>query len=218
MDKREFILIVDEDTSERQELKECLSEAYRVGEYANGKEAFDYLSQNPLEVDMIIVGARLEDCDGFELLHLLKESKPLNVIPIIMLVDGEETQRKAIEGGVVDVITKPFSQPVVVCRVRNAVKANNVPTFINVMEDLVKEQIDKNINTFGICQCAVCRGDLAALALNHLPPKYVSTEKGRLISATEKMSYDNILEIIKAIAECAEMVKQNPRHEKDLYE
>ncbi len=218
MDKREFILIVDEDTSERQELREYLSEAYRVGEYANGKEAFDYLNQNPLEVDMIIAGARLEDCDGFELLHLLKESKPLNVIPVIMLVDGEETQRKAIEGGVVDVITKPFSQPVVVCRVKNAVKANNVPTFINVMEDLVREQIDKNINTFGICQCAVCRGDLAALALNHLPPKYVSTEKGRLISATEKMSYNNILEIIKAIAECAEMVKQNPRHEKDLYE
>ena len=89
---------------------------------------------------------------------------------------------------------------------------------MNVMEDLVKEQIDKNINTFGICQCAVCRSDLAALTLNHLSPKYVSTEKGRLISATEKMSYDNILEIVKAIAECAEIIKQNPRHEKNLYE
>ena len=86
------------------------------------------------------------------------------------------------------------------------------------IDENVNTPIDKNINTFGICQCAVCRGDLAALALNHLPPKYVSTEKGRLISATEKMSYNNILEIIKAIAECAEMVKQNPRHEKDLYE
>ncbi|MCI9370531.1 MAG: response regulator [Lachnospiraceae bacterium] len=218
MDKREFILIVDEDTSERQELKEYLSEAYRVGEYANGKEAFDYLSRNPLHVDMIIVGFHLENLDGFELIHLLKESKPLNTIPVIMLADGEETQRKAIESGVVDVITKPFTQPVVLCRVKNALRANNVPAFMNVMEDLVKEQIDKNINTFGICQCAVCRSDLAALTLNHLSPKYVSTEKGRLISATEKMSYDNILEIVKAIAECAEIIKQNPRHEKNLYE
>lgn len=218
MDKREFILIVDEDNSQRQEIKQYLSEAYRVGEYVNGQEALDYMSQNPLDVDMVIAGARLGDFSGYELLHLLKDSKSLNNIPVIMLADGEETQRKAIESGVVDVITKPFTQPVVLCRVKNALRANSVPAFMNVMEDLVKEQIDKNINTFGICQCAMCRSDLAALTLNHLSPKYVSTEKGRLISATEKMSYDNILEIIKAIAECAEIIKQNPRHEKNLYE
>lgn len=218
MDKREFILIVDEDDSQRQEIKEYLSDAYRVGEYANGKEAFDYMSQNPLDVNMVVAGARLGDSSGFQLLHLLKESKSLNLIPVIMLADGEEAQTKAIEDGAVDVITKPLNQSAVLSRIKNAVKANNVPAFTNVMENLVKEQIDKNIGTFGICQCSVCRSDLAALALNHLPPKYVSTEKGRLISETEKMSYDNILEIIKVIAECAEMVKKNPRHEKNLYE
>jgi len=218
MDKREFILIIDADVSMRQELKEYLSEVYRVVEYENGKEAFGYLVRNPLDVDMIIAGSHLADSDGFEFLKLLKNSKPLNVIPVVMLADEEENQIKAIEGGAADIITKSLSQPVILSRVRNAVKANNVPPFLNVMEELVKEQIDKNIKSFGICQCAVCRGDLAALALNHLPPKYVSTEKGRLISETEKMSYDNILEIIKVIAECAEMVKKNPRHEKDLYE
>ena len=41
---------------------------------------------------------------------------------------------------------------------------------------------------------------------------FVNTEKGRLISVTDKMSYDNILEIVGVIAECAESVKMNPRH------
>lgn len=218
MDKREFILIIDGNDSERQMLKDYLSETYKIGEFTNGKEAIDYLNQNPLEVDMVMIGSEWKEMERFELLNVLKASKPLEVIPVLMLVEEEEAQIRAVENGAADILEKPFSQSVVLSRVKNTLKANNAPHFTNVMEDLVKEQIDKNIETFGICQCAVCRGDLAALALNRLQPKYVSTEKGRLISSTEKMSYDNILEIIKAIAECAEMVKQNPRHEKNLYE
>lgn len=214
MDKREFILIADGDDSERQVLREQLSDVYRIEDFTNGKDAFDYLNQHSTAVDMVITGIEMKDIDGFELLKFLKLSKPLDMIPVLVLTEEgmQEDEVKAVEYGAADIITKPFSRTVVLNRIRNALKANNIPSYVNVMEDLVNEQIDKNIETFGICQCATCRSDLAALALNHLPPKYVSTEKGRLISATERMSYNNILEIVKAIAECAEMVKKHPRH------
>lgn len=213
MNKRECILIADGEESERILLKAQMSE-YRLQECINGKEAFDYLNQHPTEVDMVITGIQMPLIDGFELLKLIKLSKSLKMIPVLVITEEEkqEDKIKAVQYGASDIITKPFNFSVILNRVRNTLRANHIPAYVNVMEELVNEQINKNIDTFGICQCAICRGDLAALTLNHLQPKYVSTEKGRLISATEKMSYDNILDIIKAIAECAELVKKHPRH------
>ena len=51
------------------------------------------------------------------------------------------------------------------------------------MEDVVWQNIDDVIRgRYGACGCEKCRLDVAALALNYLPPHYVVTEKGELYS------------------------------------
>jgi competence protein ComFB len=82
----------------------------------------------------------------------------------------------------------------------------------NVMEDLIKLEIDENIDTLGICPCPICRRDLMTLTLNHVSPKYVSTEKGAIMS---RVGGNNRVERIKLLAEIAnyaQMVKERPRH------
>lgn len=45
--------------------------------------------------------------------------------------------------------------------------------YINVMQVLVKEKALKYMQMFGLCTCRRCQNDVEALALNHLPAKYV---------------------------------------------
>ncbi|MEG2213361.1 MAG: late competence development ComFB family protein, partial [Clostridiales bacterium] len=50
---------------------------------------------------------------------------------------------------------------------------------INVMENLVLKYIDQVIRRFNACSCDRCRCDVAAYALNYLPPKYIVADPQR---------------------------------------
>lgn len=57
-----------------------------------------------------------------------------------------------------------------------------MPQLKNFMEEvvfLVMKDIVKDIN---VCACEKCSLDIAAIALNDLPPKYIVSEKGELYS------------------------------------
>ena len=54
--------------------------------------------------------------------------------------------------------------------------------YINMMEAMVEDELDKMGDSLGCCLCDQCRGDIAAYALNHLPPRYVVTKAGGAIS------------------------------------
>ena len=45
--------------------------------------------------------------------------------------------------------------------------------FKNYMEDAVEATLDEILEWKDTCRCERCRSDVKALALNHLPPKYV---------------------------------------------
>ena len=55
--------------------------------------------------------------------------------------------------------------------------------------------------------------DIAALALNNLPPRYVSTHKGDIFVRIQEMEGKNDVDVIQAIAKAIEIVGKNPRHE-----
>ena len=47
---------------------------------------------------------------------------------------------------------------------------------LNVMEELVDQRLDALLRNFECCKMLYCREDMKCLALNSLPPKYVSTK------------------------------------------
>ena len=47
--------------------------------------------------------------------------------------------------------------------------------YINMMEAMVEDELDKMGDSLGYCLCDQCRGDIAAYSLIHLPPRYVVT-------------------------------------------
>jgi len=85
--------------------------------------------------------------------------------------------------------------------------------FINMMEKLVEIRLDERMKVSGACNCEQCREDIKCIALNNLPPKYVSTPKGELFSKIDQqMIRQNVLDIDVAVINAMEFVNKNPRH------
>lgn len=83
----------------------------------------------------------------------------------------------------------------------------------NYMEDCVLDKLEELMPKYpGCCFCENCKMDIVNLALNHLPPKYVSTDKGQVFARVECFNSQSEVEIVKQIAAAIEQVEAHPRH------
>lgn len=84
----------------------------------------------------------------------------------------------------------------------------------NYMEDAVDHMLPSVLDAYpDICTCEHCLLDIKAIALNHLHPHYVVTEKGKLYSQLEEMKIQFETDIIKALIDAIAIVSENPRHD-----
>ncbi len=86
-------------------------------------------------------------------------------------------------------------------------------TLKNYMEEVVFNLIDGVLDDINMCKCELCVKDIAALALNSLPPKYIASEKGELYSKVNSLRSQFEVDVISAITKAAVLVKKAPRHE-----
>ncbi len=83
----------------------------------------------------------------------------------------------------------------------------------NYMERLVERNMRELLDKFPeVCQCEECLADIKALALNHLTPHYVATEKGELYTKLDSVKVQNEVDVSKAIIDAVEIVKKKPHH------
>jgi competence protein ComFB len=83
----------------------------------------------------------------------------------------------------------------------------------NYMEEIVFNQLKEILDDINVCSCEKCILDIAAIALNDLPPKYIVTEKGELYSKIGALKQQFEVDVISAITKAAVLVKRRPRHE-----
>lgn len=110
------ILIVEDDPTLRLVLQDNLrSEGYHVDGVGDGVAAIRALQA--MSPDLIVLDLTLPDCDGFELLPVLRQS---GQVPIILLT-ARTQQPEKVKGlalGADDYITKPFDLEELLARVR----------------------------------------------------------------------------------------------------
>jgi len=83
----------------------------------------------------------------------------------------------------------------------------------NYMEEIVFSLIKDVLEDVKVCNCEKCILDIAAIALNELPSKYIVSEKGELYSKVDSLRQQFEVDVISAITKAAVLVKRNPRHE-----
>lgn len=110
------IALVDDDRNILTSVSIALeSEGYRVKTYTDGASALDGLEGDP--VDLAILDIKMPRMDGMELLRRLRQSSDM---PVIFLTskDDEIDELFGLKMGADDFIRKPFSQRLLVERVR----------------------------------------------------------------------------------------------------
>ncbi len=120
---REKILIVDDEKMNRALLKHIFEEQYEVLEAANGEEANALIDANIDQLQVVFLDLMMPVMDGFGVLKHMSDCYYSNRLPVI-LITGEataESDEKAYDYGVSDIIYKPFAPRVVMRRTRNII-------------------------------------------------------------------------------------------------
>ncbi|WP_374762791.1 response regulator transcription factor [Yunchengibacter salinarum] len=110
------IALVDDDRNILTSVTIALeAEGFRVRTYSDGRKAFDALSTNP--ADLAVLDIKMPRMDGMEVLRRLRE---VSDMPVIFLTskDEEIDQLLGLRMGADDYIPKPFSQRLLVERIR----------------------------------------------------------------------------------------------------
>jgi putative two-component system response regulator len=112
------IFAVDDSDTNLSMVKKALEDHYRVLTMPSAMKMFALLEK--ITPDLILLDIEMPEMNGFEALLLLKANPLCAGIPVIFLTSYTDNMVEAhgFELGVVDFITKPFSTPVLLNRIK----------------------------------------------------------------------------------------------------
>ncbi len=120
------LLVVDDTPDNLTLINGLLKDDYKV-KVANSGEMALKIAFN-LPPDLILLDIMMPDMDGYEVCQSLKFNPNTRDIPVIFLTAKSETEdeRKGLELGAADYITKPISPPILLARIKThlALKAS----------------------------------------------------------------------------------------------
>ncbi len=137
------LLIVDDEPVNLVLLTHLLEPEYQVRAANSGADALRAAVSEPLP-DLILLDVMMPDMDGFTVLTKLREDPASRGIPVIFVtaMDAIEYERKGLELGAVDYITKPFSPPIVLARVHTHLEYQRVDALQRELQRTLNQIID----------------------------------------------------------------------------
>lgn len=111
------VLVVDDESLNRQVLVNYLADRYHVREAVDGQQALELLREEP--ADLILLDIMMPGLSGYEVCRELRERLPVNELPVIMLTASNRL-RDLLQGfalGASDYLTKPISKAELLSRV-----------------------------------------------------------------------------------------------------
>ena len=112
------LLVVDDDMTVHEVLREVLSQEYEIIDAYNGKEALVKYANHQKEISLILLDMEMPDKTGIEVLEEFKMIG-LESIPVVVLTANTECdiEYMSIEAGAIDYIRKPINAKVVKVRI-----------------------------------------------------------------------------------------------------
>ena len=126
MDKKNKLLIIDDDTTILMELIGILKQEYTISTAKSGMSALDNIEKTA--PDMILLDLIMPGMSGFDVMTKLNQSDSTMNIPVILIsgaIDIDE-ERKGLTLGAIDYIRKPFDEVIVKQRVDYHIKILNL--------------------------------------------------------------------------------------------
>ncbi len=136
----QMVLVVDDSGLNLRMAMNILKDHFEVTCANSGPAAFELLKKRI--PDLILLDYHMPQMDGFEVIEKLHENEEYRSIPVIMLTadNDRETEVRGFQAGVMDFITKPFVNEIMLQRVGRILELSRLQKNL---EHEVEEQTHK---------------------------------------------------------------------------
>ncbi len=138
------ILVVDDDPAIRDSLsKELRAAGYATNTAADGREGLaTFETQAP---DLVLTDLAMPRSDGFELISAIRAASRAPII-VLSVRGGDPDKIRALDLGADDFVTKPFSVPELLARIRAQLRRTSSPpstmlTFPDLTIDIERRRV-----------------------------------------------------------------------------
>ena len=127
---KKTVFVVDDNDTNLSMAKQVLKDQYRVMTLPSAAKMFALFEK--ITPDLILLDIEMPEMDGFEALQQLKGNEALTGIPVIFVTGMTDAavEVRGFQQGAIDFITKPFSAPVLL---------NRIKTHLNI-DELIRER------------------------------------------------------------------------------
>ena len=124
------IFVVDDSDTNLSMAEAVLEDQYRVMTMPSAAKMFTLLDK--VIPDLILLDIEMPEMDGFDTISRLKSDNNWSEIPVMFLTgrNDADVEARGLEMGAVDFVTKPFSAPVLI---------NRIKTHLNI-DEIIRER------------------------------------------------------------------------------
>lgn len=130
MKEKQLILIVEDEMINRRILKKILAETYDIIEAENGAVAWNILKEKKYKVSAVLLDIVMPVMNGYMFLEKITQHAMTELPVIVMTGEADnETERRVLDAGAWDFVTKPYQPKVLLSRLRNAIARRQVSVY-----------------------------------------------------------------------------------------
>ncbi len=209
------ILVVDDDPQIRRVMRMALiAEGYEVGDSHTGEGAVEKLRED--KYDLILLDMNMPGMGGLETCRLIRSTSDVAVV-MLTVRNTEKDKVAALDAGADDYITKPFSTPELLARIRAALRrlphSPESGLQVIILEDIEIDLVTRRIRTGNYeVRLTPKEFDLLHYLVTH---PNVPIPHTRLLQAVWGPDYGNEVEYLRVfINQLRKKIERNPSEPK----
>ncbi len=151
--KRATILVVDDTPDNLSLMSGLLKDIYKVRVANSGEKALKFVEGDP-KPDLILLDIMMPGLSGYDVMAQLKANPATRNIPVIFLtaLSAMEDEKKGLEMGAADYVTKPISPPIVLARIKTQLENKAVADFLRDQAAYLESEVAKRTREISAIQ------------------------------------------------------------------
>ncbi len=147
LSSKNTVMVVDDTIDNLTLIANLLKPFYRVQVASSGEKALQLLAnaQPTALPDLILLDIMMPGLDGYQVCERLKSDVKTQEIPVVFLtaMTSTEDERKGLELGAADYITKPINPPILLARVRTQLKAKGYADMLRDQKAYLEKEVSE---------------------------------------------------------------------------